>query len=207
MDQESLQDATDDRLSNLQQSSDFPGAFPRSSSSSPSPPSLAPLPPFPLLQLPQEVILHIIYLLDERLISPTFPAGPSTDLLNLSQVNNWFNACCRPLIWRSVKYKPEHKRRPIEWRRKRGLRALREIVKAAEESQRPFKVLQFSVDDPANDEVIEAAEGQQEEDAAVDVMEIWAKSSLQVRFLFPSFPVVLVLTLSHHRSSSSSPPR
>ncbi|GAA5861260.1 hypothetical protein JCM8547_008536 [Rhodosporidiobolus lusitaniae] len=155
-----------------------PGAFP------PSPPSPA-LSPFPLLDLPQECILAIIEAVDdERPYSPTFPAGPSSHLLSLSLTSTWFNTVCSPLVWRSVRYAPTHILRPAAWRRKRDLRALRELIKGRERlGMDALRVVQLSIEDPAGKDSLEVSEDQEEEDACVEVIEVLAKTSLQVLFL------------------------
>lgn len=100
-------------------------------------------PPFPLVDLPLDILLRVVKALDERTVSPTFPRGPSDDLLNLSCTNKWFARICRPLIWRSIHYQPlipggPH---PTTYRRARGLKALTEIVQSGS-----IQVQELSVD-------------------------------------------------------------
>ncbi|GAA6000525.1 hypothetical protein JCM10207_008052 [Rhodosporidiobolus poonsookiae] len=156
----------------------------------PPPPLISPDPslpqpsPFRLLDLPTEVILTIITAVDERDPSPTFPAGPPTDLLNLSLTSRWFHSLCHPLVWRSIRYTPEDEYRPAEWREKRDLQALRSLILEREKAQRaPFPVLQLSLTEPSLFDTLGSAEGQAEEDAYIEVIEAFARTTLQVLFL------------------------
>ncbi|KAM0788401.1 hypothetical protein ACM66B_001539 [Microbotryomycetes sp. NB124-2] len=60
---------------------------------------------FDLSQCPVEIVLNILALVDERQPLANFPAGPSEDLLNLSLTNKFFNRHCRPVVWKSVRYR------------------------------------------------------------------------------------------------------
>ncbi|GAA5911518.1 hypothetical protein JCM6882_000525 [Rhodosporidiobolus microsporus] len=170
---------------------DDPLPHPSSVLSSPPPP---PLDPFPLLDLPQEVILAIVHHADERNPSPTFPSGPSDTLLALSQINRWFRSVCDPLVWRSVSYRPTSHLRPATWRAKRDLRALRDLVVARQQGGqgggggvRPtLPIMQLSVDELTSLEAQEDNEAQEEEDAWVELVEALATgegATLQVLFL------------------------
>ncbi|GAA5829287.1 hypothetical protein JCM11251_004993 [Rhodosporidiobolus azoricus] len=158
---------------------------------SPSPPSPPPVNPFPLLNLPQEILLAIVHQADERIPSPTFPSGPSSDLLALSAVNRFFHAVCSPLVWRSISYRPASTYRPEEWRRKRDLRALSDLVFARSGGEgeergignRPLPIMQLSLEDPVVEDPQDTNQAQEEEDAWVEVVEALASSSLQVLFV------------------------
>lgn len=104
----------------------------RSSTSSPSPGDVSPADvvlPFPLFDLPPELVHQIILHCDERpRDNPTFPVGPSIDLLNLRSTSRYFDALCRPLVWQSVRYVPETGLRPEAFRARRGLKALRNLL-------------------------------------------------------------------------------
>ncbi|BGP14307.1 hypothetical protein JCM10213_004434 [Rhodosporidiobolus nylandii] len=184
------------------------GSLPASSSGSPAfiasatatpaasclrPPSPAPgaddTPPFRLLDLPQELIVAIVHALNERDPSPTFPSGPSTDLLSLAATSRWFNAVCQPLVWRSVRYKPEELIRPVEWRRTRDLRSLRELLRKREEQGGTLPIVQLSLEQPTEsddaelDGNVEEREADAEEAAYVEIIEAAARKTLQVLFL------------------------
>jgi hypothetical protein len=86
--------------------------------------------PFPLLSLPLELIHHIVRCLDERPSSSNFPAGPSTDLLNLAAVNVFFYNHCRPLVWRSIAFEAQlGAMRPEAWVFLRSLKSLAVIMR------------------------------------------------------------------------------
>lgn len=92
--------------------------------------------PFPLFELPPELVHQIILHCDERpRDNPTFPVGPSLDLLNLRSTSRYFDALCRPLVWQSVRFEPETGLRPEAFRARRGLRALRDLLVDRQEAE------------------------------------------------------------------------
>ncbi|SGY47042.1 BQ5605_C001g00489 [Microbotryum silenes-dioicae] len=122
---------------------------------------------FPILQLPPEILLCVIKSVDvgTRAISPTFPCGPSRELLCLSETSVYLHTLCRPLIWRSVNWEPQSIRPPsrrprqviedVEAAREyaarvtrwkvRGMRSLLELMQEAKESTRgPIKIKALS---------------------------------------------------------------
>lgn len=86
---------------------------------------------FRLLELPVEIVLLVISHLDERPYSASFPAGPPTDLLRLSEASRFFCSACRPRIWSAISYVliPPKKAVTPEYRHSRSLSALNEIVR------------------------------------------------------------------------------
>ncbi|BGP38342.1 hypothetical protein JCM10450v2_002290 [Rhodotorula kratochvilovae] len=145
------------------------------------------MPAFRLLDLPDELQLLIVHAVDERDPSPTFPCGPSSDLLALSQTSTWFHTVCRPLIWRSIRYTPASPFRPPDYRERRNLSALWEILHARAAQQNPLPILCLSVselNDEEEDLVDEDNPGLHEDESAlVALVEALAASSLQVLFL------------------------
>lgn len=160
-------------------------------------------PPFPLLDCPQEIILQIVARLDERLDNSTFPSGPSTELIRLSETNHFFHSVCRPLIWRSanvgaVSPQPGAILRPPEYTERRGLRALRQLIIEASEhmdhesaqeeqwSPGPLPLKAFSFIAPEygyDDDEVATEEDEQELHALLDIIRLLGNSDLQVLFL------------------------
>lgn len=144
--------------------------------------------PFRLLDLPDELKLAVVAFVDERDPSPTFPSGPSTELLALSATSRWFHAVCRPLIWRSLRFVPDNVLRPVHYRRKRDMRALRHLVETRARQGAPLPIVALSVADLSADNEDLYDEGAvdelpDEEKACVQVIQHLARSSLQVLFL------------------------
>ncbi|GAA5825750.1 hypothetical protein JCM5353_001409 [Sporobolomyces roseus] len=140
-------------------------------------------PPFPLIDLPLDILLRVVKSVDERNTSPTFPRGPSDDLLNLSCTNKWFARICRPLIWRSIHYQPlipggPH---PTAYRQARSLKALREIIQGGS-----IQVQELSVDMTAGFLLMRSVDDDEEGDetlALVNLIETLSQSGLQVLFM------------------------
>ncbi|TNY22405.1 hypothetical protein DMC30DRAFT_149449 [Rhodotorula diobovata] len=144
--------------------------------------------PFRLLDLPDELKLAVVAFVDERDPSPTFPSGPSTELLALSATSRWFHAVCRPLVWRSLRFVPDNVLRPVHYRRKRDMRALRHLVETRARQGAPLPIVALSVADLSADNEDLYDEGAvdelpDEEKACVQVIQHLACSSLQVLFL------------------------
>ncbi|GAA6049021.1 hypothetical protein JCM3770_005443 [Rhodotorula araucariae] len=143
-------------------------------------------PAFRLLDLPDELQLLVVQAVDVRDPSPTFPCGPSPELLALAQTSSWFYDVCRPLIWRSVRYTPASPFRPQEYRNRRNLAQLADLLETRAGQQSPLPVVALSVGDIGDDDDFfgEDAEAlHREETALVDVVQRLAATSLQVLFL------------------------
>ncbi|GAA5834820.1 hypothetical protein JCM9279_007118 [Rhodotorula babjevae] len=143
---------------------------------------------FRLLDLPDELKLHVAHLVDERDPSPTFPSGPSAELLALSATSRFFHAVCKPLVWRSVNFVPDSVLRPRAYRKKRDMRALEALLRTRADQQQPLPVVALSVADLSadNDELFDLSDEDElpkEEAALARVIERLAASSLQVLFL------------------------
>ncbi|GAA5976689.1 hypothetical protein JCM11641_005662 [Rhodosporidiobolus odoratus] len=151
--------------------------------------------PFRLPDLPQEVVLLIIHHLDQRTPSPTFPSGPSTDLLSLSLSSKWFHAVCDALVWRSVDYSRAHHYASDEYRQARHLNSLHEIILNRANQGRTLPVVQFSVTQEDERDAFDALDDDDEAEEAhtsanlilvkafVNVFEELSKSTLQVLFI------------------------
>lgn len=170
--------------------SDLPGSYPYSestqTSNQPSPPpstALETLVAFPLLRLPPEVILTVIAHVDERDPSPTFPTGPCTELLRLSETSRWFHQECRARIWRSIAYVSESRYRPLEFRRARSLAALRDIIRTRRAQGIDLPILAISLAELVPDDFTHMTGPDEEEQAMLDVVSDLASSTLQVLFL------------------------
>ncbi|GAA6009289.1 hypothetical protein JCM11491_004259 [Sporobolomyces phaffii] len=138
--------------------------------------------PFPLAQLPYEIVLRIVRAVDERDLSPTFPRGPSDALLALSSTSRSFHSICRPLVFRSIKYTPlapgPH---PPDYRRARGLKALADLVR---DSPEPIKVQQLSIEQSDSFFLLrEEDEGADERSDVVSLVKTLVERGLQVLFL------------------------
>ncbi|GAA5921364.1 hypothetical protein JCM3775_003009 [Rhodotorula graminis] len=146
------------------------------------------LAPFRLLDLPAELVVHVAHLVDERDPSPTFPSGPSSELLALSATSRFFHAVCQPLKWRSVKFVPDTVLRPRAYRKKRDMRALEAILRTRAHQQQPLPIVALCVSDLSadNDELWDLDDEDElpkEEAALARVVERLAATSLQVLFL------------------------
>ncbi|GAA5867214.1 hypothetical protein JCM1840_004989 [Sporobolomyces johnsonii] len=139
-------------------------------------------PVFPLLDLPQEVLLSIVAAVDQRDSSPTFPEGPSEDLLALSRVNRWFHKVSFPRVWRSVRWTNPGRLRPARYLAARSLVAFKAILEARTD---PFPIQEFSVEDPTGEfgSAEEEDEDERETAALVQIIKRLAASGLQVLFL------------------------
>lgn len=115
--------------------------------SPPSSPALSPAPslspeedvtPFRLLDLPPELVLEVVaHVSLLRPLVDIFPSGPPSELLALSETNRLFATICRDSIWAQINYKPvdrDYLVRPAEYKRKRSLCTLLEILVEAEAS-------------------------------------------------------------------------
>lgn len=165
-----------------------PGSYPATDSARTSPvdsPQTAAEPPtaFPLLDLPVEIQLAVIAHVDERDPSPTFPPGPCPELLRLSECNRWFYHECQPRIWRSVRYAPESRYRPAEYKKLRGIATLREILQTRRQQRAPLPVLAISLADLMPEGITDMTGPGEEEEAMLDVLEDLSQSSLQVLFV------------------------
>jgi len=143
---------------------------------------------FRLLDLPDELKLHVVHLVDERDPSPTFPSGPSSELLNLSATSRFFHSVCKPLVWRSVNFVPDSVLRPRAYRKKRDMRALEALLRTRADQQQALPVVALSVSDLSadNDELFDLNDEDElpkEEAALARIIERLAESSLQVLFL------------------------
>ncbi|GAA5914737.1 hypothetical protein JCM8208_000686 [Rhodotorula glutinis] len=143
---------------------------------------------FRLLDLPDELKLLVVTLVDMRDPSPTFPSGPSSELLALSATSRFFHTVCQPLKWRSVNFVPDNVLRPRAYRKKRDMRALEHILRTRADQQQPLPVVALSVSDLSadNDELWDLDDEDElpkEEAALARVIERVAASSLQVLFL------------------------
>ncbi|SCV74142.1 BQ2448_6574 [Microbotryum intermedium] len=161
---------------------------------------------FPILQLPPEILLSVIQHVDvgTRSSSPTFPCGPSKELLHLSEASTYLHTLCRPLIWRSVNWEPESIRPPsrrprqviddVEAAREyaarvskwkvRGMRSLLALMQDAQESTRgPIKIKALSYtgydDGEFGDDSIAA---EPDVEALCDVLNVHGRQ-IQVMFL------------------------
>ncbi|GAA5976662.1 hypothetical protein JCM10908_005586 [Rhodotorula pacifica] len=173
-----------------EQSQHLPGSYPYSeatrTSKQPSPSTqLDTKFAFPLLQLPPEVILTVIAHVDERDPSPTFPTGPCTELLRLSETSRWFHQECRARIWRSISYVSESTYRPVEYRRSRNIATLRDMIRTrrAQGVDNDLPILALSVAELAPDDFTHMTGPDEEEQAMLDVVSELAASTLQVLFL------------------------
>lgn len=93
-----------------------------------------PIVPFPLLDLPLELVLHILRCLDERssATEASFPSGPPTELLHLAATSTFFYQQCRPRIWRSIRFEAQlGGMRPEAWVQRRSLRELVRIMQGS----------------------------------------------------------------------------
>lgn len=91
----------------------------------------APLDSFPLLDLPLELILHVIRQTEDyRHFNDSFPSGANDDLIHLSATSKLFNSLCRPLVWTSVNYKPPKGPRSKAYQQRRNLQELVAIFTA-----------------------------------------------------------------------------
>ncbi|BGP54417.1 hypothetical protein JCM8202_000851 [Rhodotorula sphaerocarpa] len=165
-----------------------PGSYPATDSARTSPvdsPQTAAEPPtaFPLLDLPVEIQLAVIAHVDERDPSPTFPPGPCPELLRLSECSRWFYHECQPRIWRSVRYAPESRYRPAEYKKLRGIATLREILQTRRQQRAPLPVLAISLADLMPEGITDMTGPGEEEEAMLDVLEDLSQSSLQVLFV------------------------
>ncbi|GAA5933959.1 uncharacterized protein JCM15063_000516 [Sporobolomyces koalae] len=138
---------------------------------------------FPLAELPYEIVIRIVHAVDERDSSPTFPAGPSDDLLALSATNKWFSRICRPLLWRSIKYVPlapgPH---PLEFRKARSLQALSSMVR--DTAREPIRVQQLSVELAAGFFLLREQEEETDQTRDfLDLVTLLVERGLQVLFL------------------------
>lgn len=157
------------------------------------------VPPFPLDQLPLEIVHHLVRCCDERPTSSSFPCGPSEDLLNLSATNVFFYNHCRPRIWRSIAHKGQTKASPRteEWLQMRSLEGLLSIMQdsnvvgvrsgqgAAEElvAPLPIKAFSYTLNERATASREAAAALGAEMDALIRVIEHLKRSKVQVLFL------------------------
>ncbi|KAL8280080.1 hypothetical protein RQP46_007410 [Phenoliferia psychrophenolica] len=142
--------------------------------------------PFRLLDLPSELVLLIVYWVQLRPPTELFPCGPSSELLALSETSTLFLSLCRPHAWRSLSYAPPKRSlvRPATWQRKRGLRALLEILSEASVSPLglpQIECLQVTHPGGARNEPEEDVEA--EHAAFVTIIETLTQSGLRVLFL------------------------
>lgn len=140
---------------------------------------------FPLLDLPSEIILVVIAHVDERNLSPTFPTGPSPELLNLASTNRKFNELCRPLIWRTVRYTPATHFRPTEYREMRSLATFWDILRERDKAGTPLPVLALSLDEVYSHDGPLGVEHElvaDEQEVALEIFDYLARSTLQVFF-------------------------
>ncbi|KAK4051833.1 hypothetical protein OIV83_002538 [Microbotryomycetes sp. JL201] len=102
---------------------------------------------FDLSQLPVEIVLKILALVDERQPLANFPAGPSEDLLNLSLTNKFCYHYCRPLVWKSVRYRSTTGTVTTpEFQRRRNLAQLLDLLNSSITSSHgplPIRALSF----------------------------------------------------------------
>lgn len=181
---------SDHHLTHRPSLADLPGSYPYSesarTSNQPSPPpstALETLFAFPLLRLPPEVILTVIAHVDERDPSPTFPTGPCTELLRLSETSRWFHQECRARIWRSIAYVSESRYRPLEFRRARSLATLRDIIRTRRAQGIQLPILALSLAELVPDDFTHMTGPDEEEQAMLAVVSDLAGSTLQVLFL------------------------
>ncbi|GAA5998692.1 uncharacterized protein JCM10292_007163 [Rhodotorula paludigena] len=144
---------------------------------------------FRLTDLPDEIQLVVVQHVDERDPSPTFPRGPSRELLNLSRTSRFFHGVCSPLIWRSVHYRHDDVRnryRAIPVRKHRDLATLQLLLRWRRDQGRPLPILCFSVQEILVDEYDYGLEPEPHDalfHAFLDVISILSQSGLQVLFL------------------------
>ncbi|KAK4700502.1 hypothetical protein P7C70_g5743, partial [Phenoliferia sp. Uapishka_3] len=141
------------------------GSSNSSSTSSSSPPPEQTT-PFRLLDLPPEIWLEICRHLTTPIPTDSFPAGPSDSVLAFSQTCTLFNGLLRPSIWNSITYFPLRRDsvRSKDYRKKRSLSALKQILDEAESSTLgplPIELLQVSHPEGARGEDEEEVEAEQ----------------------------------------------
>ncbi len=160
----------------------------------PQPPSaLDEILPFPLLDLPVEIVLLVISHVDERDYSASFPCGPPNDLLRLSETSRFFLSACRPRIWSAISYAPIPAKQLAtpEYRHSRSLSTLNEIVRACQRQESkeqsalfpPVPLVRLSVQGSDNDphwmlvRALQASQPQTEDAALVELVKMLGKQA------------------------------
>ncbi|KAM0754940.1 hypothetical protein T439DRAFT_322000 [Meredithblackwellia eburnea MCA 4105] len=158
---------------------------PASASASASDNATAPLEPFPLLQLPPELVINIVNLADSRKDWDDWPSGVSSHFLALSETNSFFRDLARPRIWHSLHYQSlrRDRVRPSEYRRRRGLRALAAIIDEAEQRGEQLPLRLLSVTHPAGDSTLSEEDADAEKSAFVHLVKKLLQGGLKVLWL------------------------